>query len=419
MRFLMTNRWRRVAIGVLLLAVVVMGGTWIWLQRQLSIASQAVSDRKWPEARQSLVNYLRVRPGNDNARLMLAEAFIRDNKYEGDDQLTAALGHLGRIPDTSPRAAEARLQEGRIYLLLMMMPWRAEKAFRRSLDLDGDRLETHMLLWRLYNLTDRWDLAEPHVWELCVDQPQIARADRLRDWYLSEFSPGTANMELDLRLGLLADHESPSESVDRRRLESFIASEPDWIDGHALLARWFHRQGGLQQAATELDAAEALPGGPESPLVIATRVEVCLELGDFDRAKQAFEKWTAPKRGYEYWKTAGLVADQITRDNAQAVEAFGQAVQTTAGKSDWLTQHRLAQCLTRLGKSEQAAAMRQHSKQVELLMETPVHTALRRALMTPLDPASVAKMVELYEQLGREREVAAWKELLAKPATAG
>lgn len=389
---------------------VIIGGNW-WIRRYLGQAESSVNNRDWQSARQSLQTYLYFHPNDSAARLMMAEAYIRDNKLLGDDKVLSAIDHLSRIPDSAPRAAEARLQEGRLRLLLLLQPGRAERAFQASIRLDPERMESHSLLWRLYDLTNRWESAEPHVWKMCENLSEVERADRLRDWYLSEFSPGAANVNLERRLGLLGETEAPSNETDRRRLEAFITAEPDWIDGYALLARWLHRHGGLQEANRELDRACELPGGSQAPLVIATRVAVCLELGEFDRATQAFQQWPEPHTGYEYWKTAGLVADQVHRDNAQASNAFEKAIQTIAGKSDWLIQHRLAQCLARQGKTDLAANLRKHSKTVELLMETQVHSELRKALLTPLAPQTIIQMVGLYKELGRDREVSAWQQL--------
>ena len=405
------NRWSRIAVCILLLTLLAWCGLRWWVGRLLIRAEERTAAREWSAARDSLRSYLQYSPRDSKALLMLAEAYIRDNRLNGSDKVNAALEQLARIPDSDHRAAEARLQEGRLYLLLLIQPGRAERAFLKAAHLDPTRTETQFLLWKLYDLTNRWDLAEPYVWQLHEQLPPREKAIRLRDWYLSEFSPGTANLELERRLGLLAESEFPDEKSEHRRLEAFVVMEPDWPTGHAILARWIYRQGNLEQAGHELGLAEQLPGGAQEPLVIATRVAICLELGEFDRALQAFHGWPAPHEGYEYWKTAGLIADQVTRDFPQARDYYFQAIQTTAGKSDWLTQHRLVQCLTRLGETDQAAKLRLHSKEVELLMENTAQIQIRRALSNVLSPDTIGRMVNLYQHLGREREVLAWKQL--------
>lgn len=405
------NRWSRIAVCILLLTLMAWCGLRWWVGRLLTQAEDRTASREWSAARDCLRSYLWYSPGDSKALLMLAEAYIRDNRLTGNDKINAALEQLARIPDSDQRAAEARLQEGRLYLLLLIQPGRAERAFLKAARLDPTRTETQILLWKLYDLTNRWDSAESYVWQSLERLPPREKALRLRDWYLSEFSPGTANLELERRLGLLAESEFPNEKSEHRRLEAFVSMEPDWSGGRAILARWLHRQGNLGQASHELDLAEELPGGALDSLVITTRVTICLELGEFDRALQAFQRWPAPHEGYEYWKTAGLIADQVTRDFPQARQYYFQAIQTTAGKSDWLTQHRLVQCLTRLGETDQAAKLRLHSKEVELLMENTAQIEIRRALADVLSPDTIARMVNLYQQLGREREVLAWKQL--------
>lgn len=399
-----------VVAGVVLAGLLALSG-YFWVERYRVQAERLMENRDWASARTALTSYLRFHPAHASARLMMAESLIRDHKLSGEEKVEAALEQLRQIADDSPRAAEARLQEGRLYLLLRLQPGRAERSFLRSLAIEPDRAETRILLWKLYDMTNRWDSAEDHFWTLCQQSPASDRAALLRDWYLSEFSPGTANLELSRRMGLLGVNEAPDVFSDRKRLEAFVASEPDWPEGYALLARWLHHQGGLQQASQQLDQAEKLPNGAQTPLVIATRVAVCLEMGEFDRARQALQNWPEPRDGYECWKTVGLIADQVQRDNLAACQAFEKAIRTTAGKSDWLIQHRLSQCLLRSGKTDEAARIRQQSKQVELLMEAPVHTGLRRALLTPRAPETLSRMIELYQQLGRDREVAAWREL--------
>ena len=405
------HRWFRIAAAGMLLVSVAMFSGWIWVGRYLTVAKQAIEDGDWKRARESALIYLGFHSHDATARILMAQALIRDNKLRGDGKIYEALEHLNRIPDTSAHAAEARLAEGRLHLLLLLQPAEAEQCLRRSLQQDPKRLETHSLLWKLFDLTSRWDLAEEHFWQIYEQTPTAERATPLRNWYLSEFSPGAANIELDRNLGFLNKGDQPSSETDRRRLEAFVAADPQWAEGYAILARWFHRQGSLQQAQVVLKQADRLPGTAEIADICALKVLINIELGEFAQARLDFGHWPKPHEGYEYWKAAGLVADQVLQDNKLACTAYRQAIATTPGKSDWLTQHRLAQCLMRSGEAEAAALVRQHSKQVELLMESAVHVRLRRALLTPLDPQTISQMVDLYQQLGRLREVSAWQQL--------
>lgn len=411
MQFPRGHRWWRAAAASLLLTALLLFGGAHWVGRHLSQAERLVADRQWDAARRSLAFYLRFYPADDAARLLMARAFISDNTLVGEDKVHAALAQLGRISQNSARSAEARLQEGRLHFLLLWQPGRAERCFLEALQIEPTRLEARLLLWKLFDATNRWELGEDHFWQAYERTPPGDRAVVLRDWYLSEFGPGTATAELDRRMGILGETEQPSAESERRRLEAFVAAEPDWPVGYAILARWFHRQGGLSQAIEQLDRAERQPDGASDPLVIAQRVSTSIEIGEFDEARRAFGRWPEPHEGYQFWKIQGLIADQVLRNDRQAATAFELAISTTPGKSDWLTQHRLAQCLTRLGDRERASAVRRHSKEVESLMDSPVHQQLRRALSAPNTPQTGEEMAGFYRRLGRTRESAAWLRL--------
>ena len=411
MQFPRGHRWWQTAAGSLLVTALLLFGGAHWVGRHLPQAERLAADRQWGAARKSLAFYLRFHPADEEARLLMARAYVSDDLLVGEDKVHAALAQLGWISPNSARSAEARLQEGRLYFLLLWQPGRAERCFLDVLQLEPARLEARILIWKLFDATNRWELGEEHFWQVYERTPSNERSIVLRDWYLSEFSPGTATAELDRRMGLLGETEQPSFESERRRLEAFVAADPGWLAGHAILARWFHRQGGRPQAIEQLDRAELLPGGADDPFVIAERILTSIEVGEFDEARRAFDRWPEPHEGYHFWKSQGLIADQVLRDDRQAVAAFEQAIATTPGKSDWLTQHRLAQCLTRLGDRERASTVRQHSNEVGSLMESPLHQQLRRVLSAPNAPQTGEEMANFYRRLGRLQESTAWQRL--------
>lgn len=411
MRLQLRRRWLWIFGAAALLAVI---GTFAWSQwmnQQLADAQRAYRAGQWKRARESGLTYLWSHPADSRTRLLVAQAMTRDDSFTAQNKVRETLGHLQQIPDEAKESADARLLEGRLYLLRLLQPTKAEQCFRRSLKRDPQRLETHTLLWKLFNLTDRWDLAEEHFWQIYDQTPPEHRTSPLRDWYLSEFSAKAANIELDRFLGFLQNGSQPGSDTERRRLEAFVAADPECPEVYAVLARWYHRQR-LQRPALELvEKAERLPGADQVDMLTGLRIAISLELGELDQARKAFEGWPEPRDGYEYWKAAGLVADQIDQEPRRASDAYAKAIQTKPGRADWRTQHRLAQCLTRLGQADEAAEVRKQAKEVCSLMEPAVHQGLRRALFTPRDPQTVGLMVEFYQKLGRSREVAAWKEV--------
>ena len=76
-----------------------------------------------------------------------------------------------------------------------------------------------------------------------------------------------------------------------------------------------------------------------------------------------------------------------------------------------MTHHRLAQILMRMNLRDEAAIMRNRSKELELQMEPNVHQPLREALAQPESIETQERMAQFYERIGRHRESSAWREL--------
>lgn len=407
---------RRTWLTGLTLIVMATAGVWIASNRRiqslLDAADQAADNRQWIEVRRSLVPYLRARPNNARARLLNARAFISDNTLTVPANARLALEQLELVSPTSPLSAEALLQRGRLHLLLLLEPGRAEHCFKLALAADPNRSEAHSLLWKLFNLTGRWHLGGDHFWKVFAQSQSSNRPALLRDWYLSEFSPAAACAELDRRWGFLAAGEQPSAEIEVRRLTAFIENEPTWPACHAALALLALQRGVPTDAIEHLRQADALPDAASHPAVIAAHVAVAIERGEASSAQTAFQRWpVSAVEDYEYLKTKALVADEAHRDNRAAVIDYEAALATPPGRSDWTTRNRLAQCLARLGQADRADAERQMSRRIEQLMEPAVHAPLRRALLQPAHPQTVQVMADFYQRLGREQEVNAWNKL--------
>ena len=396
-------------LGAFILAAIVIFGRIAWINRSLVTAERAFQQENWEQARQSYSLYLRSYPNHSRARLSMAESLIRDDNLMGKEKVHEAIQHLSFIPDQTPLAADARILEGRLDLLMLLQPARAEIALQRSLRESPLRQEAHSLLWKLYDLTDRWDLAEEHVWKIYEQTPSSYRTSVLRDWYLSEFCSSAANFELDQFLGFLKKGDQFNVETDRTRLQAFIDADPQWPRGYAILARWYLRKRDHASAATLLEQSEKLPGAAQDSMSIAVRVALNVELGKLDQIQEISSNWPEPKEGYDYWKTAGLVADEFRRNDQSACQAYEKALLTTPGRSDWRTMHRLSQCQKRLGETEKSVATQQKSREISALMAPQLHRRLRQNLIKLHDPKTVAEMVDFYEKLGRKREAAAWQ----------
>src|SRR5579872_1919453 len=99
------------------------------------------------------------------------------------------------------------------------------------------------MLWNLLNVTGRFHLTQPIFWRTYELSRPSDKPLLLRDWYLSEFGRGTAFAELDRKLNVLSENESPSLVTEFERLRQIRAEEPDWPIGQAALARLLMREG--------------------------------------------------------------------------------------------------------------------------------------------------------------------------------
>lgn len=409
MQFKFQYRWLWITLCTVAIVATAIGGGMSWANQKLIAAQRAFGVGDWKQARDAVSIYLWLHPNHARAHLLMAEALICDDNLQGESKVYEALRHLKKISDHSDASADARLMEGRLYLLFLLQPSKAEECFKQSLRDAPNRIETHTLLWKTYNLVDQWDLAEEHVWKIYEQTPPPFQMSLLRDWYLSEFCSIAVNAELDRFLGFLHEGEQISSETDRRRFQAFIDANPDSPEFYAIFARWYFRKRQDRLALELLEKAEKLPDASKNSLLIALRIAINLEMGELDQVGKMLDRWPSPKEGYEYWKTAGLVAHEVHGDEKLACEEFERALVTTPGKSDWRTMHRLAQSLTRRGETEKSAVILQQSRQVSALMDPEFHRRLRLSFVNPQDPRTAEQMVDFYSQLGRLREVAAWQ----------
>ena len=374
-----------------------------------SRAESLIGHELWRDARGELHRYLKLRPGDDGARLMLAEAYYRDESLPGEEAVEAAMSELESVPDDSEQAALARSQQARIELLLRHRPWRAEKLLEQSLSLDPELVDANYLMWKLYDLTGRSQLAEKWFWKVHNSAERgLPRAQRLREWFMSQFFPATANPALEILMGLPPDPESPLQGEARRFLR-FRDAEPDRPIGHAALARAFQADGDLKFAMKLLDEGKPkITENANHPFFLATEINVALGLGDFPKVEKTLAAWPEPREGHEYLYCKALVAHQIRGEYAEAVDAYRALLKEWPGPVEWRIQNRLAECLARLKKGDEAAAVRRRAKEIENLMNDELLGKLRDALGHLDDPERVRELADFYRKIERFREADAW-----------
>lgn len=402
---------RRIALILTCLLLAAVGWRLLWLRGIPDQAARLIAGRKLAEARNLLNTYLTWHRTDSRARLLLAEALGLDDT--SPKAVHDSLKQLGQIPDSAPEGAVARFRQGQLQFLIQHRPAAGEKLLRHSLRLNPDFLPAHTLLWKLLEATGRQSVSAPVFWKVYDLSNPADRPLRLREWYLSEFSPGSANAELDRNWGVLAEGELPNSAAELRRYELFIRDEPESALGHAAAAMWCVGNRELEPAERFLSAADKLPTAWSEPLFVAGVIALRLEQGRFDEAAAALDRWPQPRADYDYFKFQGTILDEVRRDIPAAVRAYQAALAADTGDAEWTTQNRLAHCLQKLGKPDHAATVQKQAKIVEQFMESPVHRRIRTGLVNLRDPQGLQPILELYEGLGRQREVRAWKKVIA------
>lgn len=398
-----------------LLLLIAAGGRVIWLRQLPDRAVRLIAGRKLADAQRLLKTYLSSHPADSRVRLLLAEAYALDDNSE--TAVADALAQLQLIPAPAAEAADARFREGQLQFLLLHHPAAAERLLRESVRLKPEFLPAQTLLWKLLEVTGRQPQAAEQFWHVYELNPESERASRLREAYLSEFSPGSASAELDRNWGVLGPEELPNSDSELRRFEMFIKDEPEASLGYAAAVLWCVQNHKIEQAAEFLARAKKLADAAQTPLMSAAAISVALEQGQFSAAAELLDQWPEPRAGYDFFKYQGTILDEVRRDIPAAVTAYRAAIQAETGDAEWTTQNRLVHCLHKLGDHAAAEALQKQAKIVEELMEAPVHQRIRNGLINLRDPRGLQPVLELYQALGRQRAVTAWQAVMGATGT--
>ncbi|MBL8812965.1 MAG: hypothetical protein JNM43_22550 [Planctomycetaceae bacterium] len=378
-------------------------------EKLLANGRQYLRERRSELAEQSLASYLKYQPDDHQAVIQWAEAVIDGKSRKPADAARLACEALAGIPDASPFAAEARMREARLTLFVLLQPEKAESLLQKSRTLDPAPMDVHFLLWKVFDLTERFQFAEPHFWATYERSPEEIKTNRLAEWYLSQFSTNSANASLDRLLGFIAADQTTSEQVVVARLDSFVEHEPESTLNLTAKAAFLLHLREREAAGKLLDQADLRADSRTNEFFLATRISYLLDLGRLKEADSLFEQWNAAKDGYPYFKTLARIQQLVRRDDKGAVENFEKAIQLWPGPVDWSNLHFMAQSMARLGDRTGAEQTRAKAKEVELLMEMDVHRTLRAALNTLNSPESLQQFEDFYSKIGRETEANAWR----------
>lgn len=403
-------RLRRVTIGVAFFLVAAIGAAAWWDSSERIAAKNCLDRKRWKDARAKLSRLLWLHPRDAALRLMLAEAFARDDSLPARNTAERAVAILKEIPDGVGESAEARVREARLRFLLLRQPIQAERLLQRALAADPRSVDAHSLHWRILDMTGRGDLCEPTFRQLYELGPAARRIDYLRDWFLSQNDPAHITASLDEMLGF---RDSPNESTRRlelKRLAAFRQAELNEPLLHAAIGKWFLEEGDLEQAQEVMDAARSIPSAMNEPVFVFVLASIAIESGRLEQAAAVFDQWPEPREGFAYWKTAGLLQENLHRNYVAASAAYVKAIENWPGHADWRCQFRHASCLALSGQKELAETVRRHAMEVQQLFRPEHRKRLHQALMAPNEPPNRDVILEFYQTLRRPDEVEYWRQ---------
>jgi len=408
------RRWKRV-IGALVIAAILaasVGGVAVaWITAGLDDGRRLAKEGRWEEASAAVSRYLRLWPRDTEARLLAAELLYRADKEAGRSEAAAreSLRHLESIPDDSRQGAEARLRAAGILLTVLKRPQAAESQIRRAVACEPGWLQARLLLWQILDATGRSDYAEPTVREVIRLAPPDEKVAHLRSWYLSQFAPAAANLELDRLLGVVAANELPSTATELARYELFRAAEPDSPVHAAAVARVLLRKDQARRAAASLDGFD-LQAAPADTFFAMVWAEAAHAAGDTAMFEEVMRRWPGPRDGYDFFKWEGVRLEEIADDPSAAAASYRKALEVWPGPVDWQVVFRLSTCLRRLGEGDEADRLKARSDELGRLIGEDLHRPLRDMLADLSDPAAAERAADFYRRIDRPWEAGLWQE---------
>ena len=401
---------KRIALVACLLCLILAGLAW-YVHAGFGRAQRHLATEDFGRARDELRLYLRFFRDDPQALLKLAESYARDQDLAAEQSAQIAVRLLDRIPTSSPSSAEAKVQSGRLRLLILNQPCHAESDLRDSLAKDPDAFDANYMMWKLLDLTRRYHQVDPYFLKCMATAGHQQKSYLLRDWYFSQFSTFVAASQIDQLMGTTKPGESTEPLTEYKRFVVFSLAEEECALNHALLADWCEQYHIDVEKWEHFEDAWNRANNESAPYVFAILFDMLLEAGRFEEAEEVFQAWPEPRSGYDYDLRRGIYLMEIKESPQEAIEACRQAIARWPGTIDWQLHHRLSGLLVRVNKVKEAEQYRQEAERLQQLMEVNFHQDIREKLFTGNDDEVFAKMSQFYADIGRPVEAQAWKEL--------
>ncbi len=355
------SRHRTFFLVTCVLAVGWSGYSYWSIESGLIRSRQAAGRGHWRKTQDHLDRYLSWHPDDAEARLLIAEALVRDDTRSGPDAVNRAIEHLVQIEDDSPLAAKARLQLARLSLLILQRPAAAERFLGESLDLDPDSPDANILMWKLMDVTGRHVISRQYFWRAYEASLPSSRPPLLRDWFLAEFYPETANAGFHNAMGAKATGNIPASISLLVRLRE---NEPEAHFLHAALAAYYLERGQPKSSLELLKESPDLAQAMKDPFFVSVLFESLSDLGESEKAQACFEKFPRPHSNYLYWRSKAMFHHYVTEDAVAAVHAYEEALTQWPAKFDWGLMTKLSECLRKIGRSDDAGKLQERVKQM-------------------------------------------------------
>jgi Tfp pilus assembly protein PilF len=282
-------------------------------------------------AEQALARTVEIEPRHTDARLLLAELYMRDRS------LDLARQQLDPVLKQAPEHMKALTLSGNLLMLEKKFS-EAETTFKKVVSMRPNDAPAHVRLGLLYSLTERTKLAlqsletalslNPHQNEALVLMVSIYLREKKHDQALALCSRLKARPEIDQIQAALINYlegniyfsQGELEKA-RQSLEGAIEKNPNLVAVYAVLARVYMRQGKLEDAVAQYERIiEKNPKNLSAHMALGTIYD---HKGDGEKAQVYYRKALEVKK--DFGPAANNLAWNLAEGGGNIDEALGFA----------------------------------------------------------------------------------------------
>lgn len=342
------------------------------------------------EAEERLRDYLKARPRDPIARLLLARSLLHGEQPRPREALDA----IGGIGDVEPAMrAEILLVEGEALAQLQRLD-EAEAAWLRALEVDPEVAEVGWHLLSIYYIQGRRDEAQRLALRLYLIEPDPD--DRVN--YLVELARW--------------DVEPPAPGSILAIFEPIVSENPSDRRSSAALGLALISEGRIDEGLSHL--RRVADANPDDPSILDPLLEGLAAAGLTDELAEALGRLPEALRDDpRFARYRGRVA-QGRGDWEAAIEAYRRALDDSPG--DLEISYRLQQILRLADRPAEAEALAEFvasaDEAEEQLRALYLEVAARSDLGSRPNPELYRRFAELRMRMGRRDEALAWYRLV-------